>query len=138
MSRNAAEEWRVLMPNFKFGKSSSERRETLHPDLKKVVDLALKYATEDFSIVCGYRGEAAQEAAYEMGYSRAKFGESPHNKNPSEAVDLAPYPIDWDDADRFIKLSTTVFRAADELGVRLTWGGEFLSFRDYPHFELKT
>lgn len=51
-------------------------------------------------IVCGHRGEQAQETAYRKGASKARFGQSAHNTLPAMAVDIAPSGptggIDWD------------------------------------------
>jgi len=52
----------------------------------------------DCSIVCGHRGEIAQNEAYSVGNSEVKWPNSKHNKFPSHAVDVAPYEktsIDW-------------------------------------------
>ena len=60
------------------------------------------------------------------------------------AVDLAPYPIDWNDHRRFDGLANVMFAAAKELGVTLRWGGNWdmdaaiheRGESDSPHFEL--
>jgi len=59
-------------------------------------------------------------------------------------MDLAPWPIDWRDVERFKKLAQCVLAAADKLGVRVRWGGDWdmdgdsadERFLDLPHFEL--
>lgn len=54
------------------------------------------------------------------------------------AVDLAVMvgsEVRWDWA-LYDALSTAVKKAANELGVPLEWGGDWLSFRDGPHFQL--
>ena len=38
------------------------------------------------------------------GRSKLSWLESKHNCEPSRAVDIAPYPIDWDDRERFSHL----------------------------------
>jgi peptidoglycan L-alanyl-D-glutamate endopeptidase CwlK len=60
------------------------------------------------------------------------------------AVDLAPYPIDWNDFERLDQLATVMFAAAKELGVTLRWGGNWdmddklheHGESDSPHYEL--
>ncbi len=53
-----------------------------------------------------------------------------------QAVDLAPWPIDWNDLKRFRRLAVLVKRAAVLEGVTIVWGGDWTSTEDYPHFEL--
>jgi peptidoglycan L-alanyl-D-glutamate endopeptidase CwlK len=99
----------------------------------------------DFGITCGYRGEADQAAAYASGKSKLEWPNSRHNVMPSEAVDLVPYPVDWDDRERFFYLAGVIMSCAKELGVELRWGGDWdmdlkpheRGENDLPHFELK-
>ena len=102
-------------------------------------------ACPDFSVLCGFRCQHDQEAAYEKGNSKLRWPRSKHNELPSRAVDIAPYPIDWQNHGRFIKLAGHIMRIAEEQGVWLRWGGDWDGdgdwrderFSDKPHFELK-
>jgi hypothetical protein len=105
-------------------------------------------------VLCGSRSPQEQFDLYRQGriwrdgawriadkkkivtYRNGIIKKSKHNKIPSEAVDVAPYPIDWQDIGRFKELSSVIMEAAVELGIRLTWGGNFKTFKDYPHFEI--
>jgi peptidoglycan L-alanyl-D-glutamate endopeptidase CwlK len=97
----------------------------------------------DFSVICGFRGEKEQNEAYSSGHSKLKWPQSKHNKIPSEAVDIVPYPIDWNDERRFRDLGQVVKEIWDRLppekteGYELSWGGDWKSFKDFPHFELR-
>jgi len=63
---------------------------------------------------------------------------------PSLAVDVAPYPIDWNDRERFCYFAGYVKGIAKSLGTELRWGGDWdrdtqvkdNNFDDLPHFEL--
>lgn len=92
--------------------------------------------TFDFTVVCGHRGEASQEAAFAAGKSTKHWPDSRHNTIPSTAVDLAPYPADWNDRLGFAKLAGYVLAVADELDIEVTWGGDWNTFEDLPHFQL--
>lgn len=120
------------MPHF--GRSSKKKLATCDKRLQDICNEAIKYY--DFSVICGYRGEKDQNEAFLRGASKAKFPQSEHNKSPSRAVDLAPYPIDWRDRERFRFLSYIIRGIADYQGVKLRWGGDFESVSDMPHFEI--
>lgn len=124
----------------KYGKTSSERLATAHPDLQKVFNEVVKHF--DNTIICGHRSKEEQLKAYNSGNSKVRFGK--HNSYPSMAVDAAPYPIDWNDLERFTRFGFFVMGVAAGMGIKLRWGrdwdGDFdlndQTFNDYPHFEL--
>lgn len=129
-----------------FSKLSTMRLATCHPDIQRVMNRAiLEY---DFSIICGLRNEADQLEAFNKGNSKLKYPHSKHNRSKvgdgvwdlamSDAVDIAPYPINWNKPERFKDLSRVILRIAKEEGVELTWGGNWKKFVDMPHYERKT
>ena len=140
------------MTRFAFGDRSRARLETCHPALRAVMTRAIEITPFDFTIVCGWRGEAEQNQAYAEKKSKLRWPQSKHNHTEngqplSLAVDIAPYlngGIPWDDEISFHVLAGVVFAAANERGVKLRWGGNWgpswapkaNKFRDLPHFEL--
>ncbi|MCK4620931.1 MAG: hypothetical protein KAT62_01820 [Desulfuromonadales bacterium] len=82
-----------------FSEVSLERLSECHDDL--VLLFATVVAEYDCSIVCGHRDKATQNRAYMEDNSLLQWPQSNHNKWPSMAVDVAPYPIDWEDAGAF-------------------------------------
>ena len=126
----------------KFSQKSLDKLHDCHPLLQMVMLAAIKKT--DFSVICGYRGEKEQNEAYASGNSKLKWPQSKHNKTPSEAVDVVPYPIDWNDIKRFEKLGQIVLQtwesdiAEEDRGDwDLVWGKNFKGLVDWPHFELK-
>lgn len=119
---------------YKFGKSSKKRLATLHPDLQKVLNEVIKIY--NISIICGHRKERAQNFAYKNNKSTKKWPDSRHNSLPSEAVDLAPWPICWDDVEEFFYMAGIVMVVAKSLGIELEWGGRWRHPKDCPHFQL--
>lgn len=128
-----------------FGKGSLMQLATLHPKLQKVLNEAIKYI--DFTIVEGFRGKEAQNAAFKAGLSQKKWPDGNHNKNPSRAADIAPYPIDWKEGEkphlRFAFMMGAVYICARDLGIKvrfgMDWNSNFIvdeSFIDLPHVEL--
>ena len=129
------------MPSF--GKKSQERLNTCDPRLVELFEIVI----EDFdcSVLEGYREKEAQNRAFDEGKSKLRFPEGNHNKYPSLAVDVAPYPIDWEDRDRFHYFAGFVKGVASQLGLDIRWGGDWDSdtqtkdnnFDDLPHFEIR-
>lgn len=115
---------------------SLDRLMTCDTRLQDVVRAAAK--RYDFIVLCGHRGQEDQERAFAEGKSRLHFPHSKHNTTPSLAVDLAPFPINWDDVLRFDHLSTVMLEEAAKLQVPLEWGGTcFPHFVDKPHYQIK-
>jgi len=128
------------MPNF--SKKSLEILSTCELPLQVLMRLAIQ-SGQDFSIICGHRGEEEQNEAFAQGHSKLRYPKSKHNTSPSQAVDIAPYPIDFSDIQRFKKLSVIIkdtwskMSEIEKAGWELQWGGDWKTFRDYPHWELR-
>lgn len=126
---------------LKFSRASAQRLATCHEDIRKVCEQLIK--TYDFSVTCGYRNKADQEKAYKEGNSKVRFPNSAHNKLPSRAVDIVPYPVDWNDIGRFKEMAAAFLALANmmyEQGIiksLFEWGGNWRKLKDYPHFEIK-
>jgi peptidoglycan L-alanyl-D-glutamate endopeptidase CwlK len=133
-----------------LGKASQVRLQSCHPKLRRLVEETMirldRRRTFDFSVVCGHRNQAAQEAAVASGASKLHWPESRHNTLPSTAVDLAPYPYDPRDLAAHARLAGYVLAVADELDIEVRWGGDWDGdgksrderLLDCPHFELTT
>lgn len=126
----------------KFGDKSKAELATAHPDLQRLFNEVIK--TFDCVVLEGHRGEAAQEEAVRTGKSKIHWPNGNHNKLPSRAVDVAPYPVNWKDTQRFYYFAGYVKGIASTLGLKIRWGGDWDSdtdlhdqtFYDLPHFEL--
>ncbi|MCQ2410617.1 MAG: hypothetical protein MJ053_03780, partial [Elusimicrobiaceae bacterium] len=82
-----------------FSRASQLKLASCHADLQTVCRELIKQY--DFTVLEGYRDEQTQNKAFAQGTSRLCYPHSAHNKQPSLAVDIAPYPLDWDDIGRF-------------------------------------
>jgi peptidoglycan LD-endopeptidase CwlK len=134
------------MPNF--GPESTKQLSTCHDDLQLIMNEVIKYI--DFFVLEGHRGQSAQEAAFAAGTTHLHWPNGKHNKFPSLAVDIAPYPLDWEDTQRFVYFAGYVMGIAEKLREEgkishsLRWGGDWNrdtqvkdeSFRDLGHFEI--
>lgn len=96
----------------------------------------------DFTIIIGHRTKEAQDLAFKTGHSKQSWPHSKHNSVPSLAVDIAPYPINWEDVDAFKRLSDIIKETWESLseeekgGWSLEWGGDWKSFKDLPHYQI--
>ncbi len=125
-----------------FSARSREILETCDERLVAVFDEVVKHF--DCTILEGWRSEEDQNEAFRTGKSKLKYPEGKHNKQPSFAVDVAPYPVDWENLDRFRYFAGFVMGIASQMGTRLRWGGDWdgdtelrdQKFVDLPHFEV--
>ncbi len=129
----------------KFGSRSKKRLEGVHPDLVKVLKNVVKHF--DISVIEGLRSQERQNELLAQGKTRTKFGK--HVKGL--AVDIAPYPIDWNARDDFHYLGGFVLGIASQMGIDIRWGGDWSSsslkqearttkdndFDDLVHFEIR-
>ena len=73
----------------KFSNLSKARLAGAHEDLQVLFKEVVKYF--DCTVLCGFRDEAAQNKAFEDGFSTVKYPNSKHNQVPSKAVDVVPF-----------------------------------------------
>ena len=127
----------------KFGKRSKKNLSTCHEDLQNVFNEVIKYV--DCSVLEGHRSEERQEQLFSEGKTKVHYPKGRHNSKPSRAVDVVPYPTDWNDRERFHLFSGFVIGLARGMGITLRWGGDWNmnfevddnKFDDFPHFELR-
>ena len=125
-----------------FGDRSTGALDTVDMRLVRVLDEAIKHF--DFAVLEGHRGEREQNAAFDAGKSQRLWPTGSHNSMPSKAVDVAPWPINWKDAQAFVYLAGFIVGIGAMMGVRIRWGGDWDSdrqtsdegFRDLGHLEL--
>ena len=133
----------------KFGTASKLRLASCDIRLQGILKEAIRYV--DFTVVWGHRGEEDQDMAFELGASHLKWPESKHNKLPSLAVDVAPYPKLFSETDRVAEAAEFSFLAgilvgiAHTQGVTLVWGGDWngnldttdQTLQDWGHLEIR-
>ena len=127
----------------RFGNSSKKRLKTCDERLQKVFNEVIKYV--DCSVLEGHRSQERQDMLYEEGKTKVKYPNGRHNADPSRAVDVTPYPVDWDDRERQTLFAGFVLGMARSMGIKLRWGGDWdmdfdvqdNKFDDFPHFEIR-
>jgi peptidoglycan L-alanyl-D-glutamate endopeptidase CwlK len=117
-----------------LGPKSTDKLKGVHRDLVAVVKRAIEISEVDFIVTEGLRSTAKQTQLVKAGASKTM--NSRHLTG--HAIDLAPVvngEVRWD-WPPFYKIAAAMKKAAEELNVAITWGGDWKSFRDGPHFEL--
>lgn len=128
--------------SYYYGKRSRANLDTVDSMLVQVFETAIQHV--DITILEGHRGQVWQNELAETGKSPFRYPNSEHNSVPSRAIDFAPYPIVWEDADRFRALAYYLRGIANAQGllVRLgcDWNGNFShkdqKFHDLGHIEI--
>lgn len=137
------------MAGYSFGSTSRKHRDECDDQLQTVLNVSI--TVYNFSVVCGHRGEAAQNRAFATGFSKVKFPEGKHNKLPSEAFDIYPYHKKYgcltghhsqvtaiaDELNmtllevenwitqEFCIMAGVVLASAATMGVKIRWGGDW-------------
>jgi len=127
--------------SYKYGSKSRAVLETCCPEIQDIMQEVIKII--DCSPLEGYRDEAKQTNAFNEKRSKVQFPNSKHNTNPSLALDVVPYPIDWNNIPRFAQLGGIIKGVALMKGYKIRCGfdwdmdGEITDnkFMDWPHFE---
>jgi peptidoglycan L-alanyl-D-glutamate endopeptidase CwlK len=124
------------MHTFSFSERSRRNLEGLHPDLLRVAHRALALTEVDFIVTEGRRTVERQRELVRTGASKTLnsrhltghaldfMAVDPNTGKGSWAWGLYP------------RVASAFKTAAAELGVPITWGGDWPKFRDGPHIEL--
>lgn len=106
----------------------------VHPDLVKVVHRADALTTLEFIITEGLRTKERQRELFAKGLSKTL--NSRHITG--HAVDFAPIlygTVSWK-TPAFLPIAAAFKQASTELRIPIVSGGDWKSFKDYPHIEL--
>ena len=112
----------------KFSKKSKEKMKGVHPDLVKVLELAITYTKQDFSITEGVRTKQQQAIYVQTGKSQTMNSKHLVQRDGySHAVDVVPFPVSWD-LEKFYVIADAIEKAAEQLNVKIRWGGAWTTF----------
>ena len=158
------------MSKFMLGARSRKNLIGVHPSLVRVVERAIQLSTVDFLVLEGVRsreqcyinwgkgrtatqchaaGVPTKHAQPNM--SKVTWLRDPLNSKHclqrdgfGHAVDLAPFPVVWDDLSKFDAIARAMLQAASELKIDVRWGADWdqdgkpreRGETDSPHFEI--
>jgi len=139
-----------------FSKRSLDNLQGVHPDLARVLHCAILDTPIDFTIVEGVRTQARQQQLYAQGRTapgprvtnadgvRSKSNHQAKADGYGHAVDLYPIvdgklQVNGAAVTKALgEIAKHIKATANQIGVRITWGGDWKSPYDPPHFELST
>ena len=122
----------------RYGRKSRSRLKGVDAKLVNVLDELIKIM--DVTIIEGKRSAERQAELLEKGATKVKYSRHMDGK----AVDLAPYPINWNDREHFHYMGGMLRGIAHKMGIKIRWGGDWdgdgeikdNSFDDLVHVEL--
>lgn len=120
---------------YKLGKRSLDNLVGVKQPLITLFKEAITDSPYDFVITCGLRTIEQQKVLVATGKSTTM--KSKHLTG--NAVDIACFDengkITWD-SKYYKKVATHIKAIAKKQGVAIVYGGDWISFKDYPHFQL--
>jgi peptidoglycan L-alanyl-D-glutamate endopeptidase CwlK len=119
---------------FAFSQKSLDKLSTVAQPLQQVFKEAITNSPYDFSITEGIRSKERQQQLYDEGKSQTLNSKHIVGK----AVDIAVFvdgAVTWD-MKYYKQVAEHILAVAKLNDVSLTWGGNWKSFKDGPHFEL--
>lgn len=132
-----------------FSEKSKAALATCHPDFQTLFNYIIQFY--DCIILEGFRNEEAQNNAFSAGHSKLQWPLGKHNKNPSMAVDAAPFPVDFKNEKQirvfsgFVLGVSWVMKSNGLINHEVRWGGTWDGLgklnkpgmlNDLVHFEL--
>ena len=156
-------EIKTEIKKYSFSEQSLNMFKNVHPNLVKIMKVAIENSPFDFRITAGARTAEEQNALYQIGRTRAgnKVTNADGYRNKSNhqiKADGYGYAVDificgkYDEQGNYIKFNTTegydfkkLKAVADHIksiaktkGYKVEWGGDWKAGWDSPHFELKS
>jgi peptidoglycan L-alanyl-D-glutamate endopeptidase CwlK len=120
---------------FELSPASKEKLIGVNPKLVKVVELAIQRCPVDFKVIDGVRTQTRQQELFNQGKSRTL--KSKHIVGKAvDVVALINGKTDWS-WKYYEIIAETMKQAAKDLDTPIEWGGDWATFRDGVHFQLK-
>jgi len=124
---------------LKLTAKDNERLKRVHPDLAKIIRRAAEITIVPFTILQSDRTLAQQKENVRKGVSQTmKSRHLISSDGFVRAIDIAP--LDGKNASfawpLYHKLAPIMKQAAKDIKVPVEWGGDWVKFKDGPHWQL--
>ena len=141
-----------MAQRFNWGKRSLQRMKGIDERLIRVLFRAIRIASKkkdgiDLTIpqFGGLRTADQQNKLFENGFSKCDGYDKKSYHQSGRAVDVIPYikgknVYNLPETEKqlmFYKVAVCMLEASNKEGVRLNWGGNWSSWIDRPHFEIR-
>lgn len=126
---------------YQYSQRSIQNMSGINIDLRRVADRAIQITKIDFGIpeTGGVRTAEQQNALHKSGASPFCDGYENRSKHQDgNALDFYAYvdgKASWE-PEHLAQVACAFLQAANELGIKIKWGGLFKSFVDQPHIEI--
>lgn len=144
---------------YKFGQNSLNQLNTVDKNLQLVAHRALRKSARrkdggvDFAIpeFGGKRTAEDQNGLFKKGFTKADGYEKQSYHQTGMALDIIPYVTHEKVKGNAIYtkhisaqarklyfhiIAACVFEAANEMSIKVTWGGNWKTFEDLPHYQI--
>lgn len=140
---------------YNFSKASYEKMQGIHPKLIRLMEKVIANSQYDFKITQGVRSAEYQNELYQQGRTKKgiivtncdgyikKSNHQAKSTGYGYAVDIILYiPKETNlkilyDVSKLKKIGEVFKKFALDRGLSISYGGDWKSFKDYPHFELR-
>lgn len=120
---------------FKLSDKSREKLKNVNPVLIDVVERAIEISEVDFIITEGVRTLERQKQLFDE--KKSKTMKSYHlTGNAVDVAALVDGKVSWD-WGLYEKIAKAFKQAAEEQKVKITWGGDWKTFKDGCHFQIE-
>lgn len=128
---------------YKYGKRSKSNMEGIDKRLKEVLNHLIKIM--DVTIIEGKRSTKTQQEYFSKGKSKLDGVNKKSQHQLGKAVDLVPYPVDWNNRDGMYYMGGMLRGIGHMLGYNLRYGGDWdgdgktkdNKFDDLVHIEIR-
>jgi peptidoglycan LD-endopeptidase CwlK len=119
---------------FAWGTRSQALLAQVHPDLRRLFAMVIERTDQDLTILPSTVRTIAEQAQF-IAKGTSKTWNSRHLHGM--AVDVAPYPTNWQDIPAFRRMCALVESCAADLDIPIRLGRDFVGLVDMPHIELQ-
>ena len=123
----------------KYSQRTLDNLQGINPKLVIILATAIERSNVNFTVIDGLRTVEQQHEHFKNGKSKLDGVNRKSYHQTGNAIDFIPFPFDgnWNNISQFQRVGDELKKIATEFGVECRYGGDWVNFRDYPHFEIR-